>query len=77
MKELGGFVLGVGLLAMGLGLLWPWIERFGLDRFGFGRVPGDILIDQGDIQLRLPLGTATVIALLVAAPLLIWRYGAG
>jgi hypothetical protein len=77
MKELGSFVLGIGLLAMGLGLLWPWVERLGLDRLGFGHVPGDILIDQGDLQLRLPLGTATVIGLLVAAPLLLWRQGLG
>jgi hypothetical protein len=76
MKELGGFVLGIGLLAMGLGLLWPWIERLGLDRFGIGQMPGDISIDQGDIHLRLPLGTATVIAVLIAAPLFIWRFGA-
>jgi Protein of unknown function (DUF2905) len=75
MKDMAALALGVGLLATGLGLLWPWIERLGLDRLGFGHVPGDIMIDRGDVHFRLPLGTSAVIAAIVAVPLLLWKHG--
>jgi hypothetical protein len=75
MKDAATLVIGIGMLAMGLGLLWPWIERLGLDRLGLGRMPGDIHLDSGDMHFRLPLGTAAVIAAVVAAPLLLWKHG--
>jgi hypothetical protein len=75
MKELASLVLGIGLLATALALLWPWIEWFGLDRLGVGRLPGDIHIDHGDVHFRLPLGTSALIAALIAVPLLIWKHG--
>jgi hypothetical protein len=75
MKELAALALGVAMLATGLGLLWPWIERWGLDRFGLGHLPGDLMIDHGDVHFRLPLGTSALIAALVAVPLLIWKHG--
>jgi hypothetical protein len=74
MKELAAFALGIGMLATGLGLLWPWIERLGLDKWGLGRLPGDVMIDQGDVRFHLPLGTSTVVALAIALPLLIWKH---
>jgi hypothetical protein len=74
MKDLAALAMGVGLLAMGLGLLWPWIERFGLDRWGLGHLPGDVMIDHGDVHFRLPLGTSALIATLIAVPLLIWKH---
>lgn len=75
MKDAGTLIVGIGLLAMGLGLLWPWIERFGLDRLGMGRLPGDLHYDSGDMRLHLLLGTSTVIAILIAIPLLLWKHG--
>lgn len=75
MKDAATLVIGIGLLAMGLGLLWPWIERLGLDRLGLGHMPGDLHYDAGDTHLRLPLGTSALIAAVVAIPLLIWKHG--
>lgn len=75
MKELAAFALGVGMLATGLGLLWPWLERLGLDRWGLGRMPGDMMIDHGDVHFRLPLGTSALIAAALAVPVLIWKHG--
>lgn len=75
MKDAATLVIGIGMLAMGLGLLWPWIEHLGLDRLGLGRLPGDIHLDSGDMHFRLPLATSAVIAAIVAVPLLIWKHG--
>lgn len=77
MKDAATLIIGIGMLATGLGLLWPWIEWLGLDRLGIGRMPGDIHIDSGDIHLHLPLGTSALVAALVAIPLLIWKHGLG
>ena len=74
MKEMAALALGVGMLATGLGLLWPWIERLGLDRWGLGRMPGDIMIDHGDVHFHLPLGSSALIAALLAVPVFIWKH---
>ena len=77
MKDVATLIVGIGLLAMGLGLLWPWVERLGLDRLGMGRMPGDIHIDHGDTHLHLPLGTSALIAAVVAIPVLFWKHSLG
>ncbi len=75
MKDVATLMIGIGLLAMGLGLLWPWIERLGLDRLGLGHLPGDLHYESGDMHLRLPLGSSAVIAAMIAVPLTVWKYG--
>jgi hypothetical protein len=39
-------------------------------RFGLGRLPGDIVVDQGGIVLYLPITTAVLISLLLS--LVLW-----
>lgn len=45
----------LGLVLLVVGLLWPLIARFGL-----GRLPGDIVIEQDGIYL--PLATSLLIS---------------
>ena len=56
-------VLGLALLVAGL--FWPLLAKVGL-----GRLPGDIVIDQGGLRLYLPLATSLLISALLT--LVLW-----
>ena len=42
-------------------------------RFGLGRLPGDIVLDQGGVVLYLPITTAVLISLMLS--LVFWLVG--
>ncbi len=42
-------------------------------RFGLGRLPGDIVIDQGSVVLYLPITTAVIVSLLLSLVLWLFR----
>ena len=56
---------GVAILV--LGLVWPWVSKLGL-----GRLPGDILIDRGNVRFYLPLATGLLISAVLS--LLFWLF---
>ena len=51
----------VGLLLVALGLLWPVI-----DKIGFGRLPGDIMIERGNFRLYIPLATSLLVSVILS-----------
>jgi hypothetical protein len=51
----------VGLALVAVGLLWPY-----LGKLGFGRLPGDILIERPGFQLYIPVTACGLIGLLVS-----------
>jgi hypothetical protein len=55
----------VGLIVLAAGLLWPWLVRFPL-----GRLPGDILVEKGQLRLYIPITTGLLISLLIS--LILW-----
>ncbi|MCG7757768.1 MAG: DUF2905 domain-containing protein [Nitrosomonas sp.] len=57
--------LGVLLLVLGLGLLWPWLSQLPL-----GRLPGDIHIERENFSFHFPLMTGFVIS--VVLTLILW-----
>ena len=59
-------ILGIVLIAVGL--LWPWMSKIGL-----GRLPGDFVIERGNVRIYIPL--ATSIAVSVVISLLLWLFG--
>lgn len=63
-RELGRFllVLGVVLALLGL-LLW-----FG-GRVGLGRLPGDISIQRGNFRFYAPLGTSLLLSIILSVVL--------
>ena len=64
MKSIGGpilFLLAVAALT------------FVSVRFGLGRLPGDIVIDQGGFVLYLPVTTAVIVSLLLSLVLWLFR----
>ena len=54
------FLVLLGLAILLLGLLWPWLGKLGL-----GRLPGDIVIERGNVTLYIPLVTSLVISIML------------
>lgn len=61
------FLIIAGLVMVGLGLLWMVGERFGL-----GRLPGDIVVERGNFRFYFPLATSLVLSVVVS--LLLWFF---
>jgi len=59
-------ILGVVLVL--LGLMWPWLARF-----GFGRLPGDIVIEHAGFRLYLPITSSILVSLVLTIVLLLFR----
>jgi hypothetical protein len=49
-------LIGIGLVLVAAGLLWPWIARLGL-----GRLPGDIAIERGNFSFYFPIVTCLIV----------------
>ncbi|MGH8584647.1 MAG: DUF2905 domain-containing protein [Gammaproteobacteria bacterium] len=59
----------LGAILLLCGLLWPWILKLGL-----GRLPGDIVIERGELRFYFPIVTGLLVSLVVSAVLwLFWR----
>jgi hypothetical protein len=56
-----------GVALIGVGLLWMIGERFGL-----GRLPGDITIERGNLRVYFPLASSLVLSIVVS--LLFWLF---
>jgi DUF2905 family protein len=48
------------------------VLTFASVRFGFGRLPGDIIVDRGGVVLYLPIMTSILVSLLLS--LLLWLF---
>jgi len=55
----------IGIVIILIGVLWPWLGRLGL-----GHLPGDIVIDRGNVKFYLPITTYLLIS--VAISLVLW-----
>jgi hypothetical protein len=61
------FLVIAGLVMVGLGLLWMVGERFGL-----GRLPGDIIVERGNFKFYFPLATSLILSVVIS--LLLWLF---
>ncbi|MGB5087234.1 MAG: DUF2905 domain-containing protein [Methylocystis silviterrae] len=61
------FLIIAGLVMVGLGLLWMVGERFGL-----GRLPGDIVVQRGNFKFYFPLATSLILSVVIS--LLLWLF---
>lgn len=57
----------IGLALIVVGLIWLAGERFGL-----GRLPGDIVIERENFRLYLPLMTSLIVSVVLS--LLLWLF---
>jgi len=64
------WLVAIGLVLVLVGLMWPLLSKLGL-----GRLPGDIVIERGNVRFYFPIATCLIISLvlsffpLVAEPL--------
>jgi hypothetical protein len=58
-------LITLGLAILVVGLLWPYLSRLGL-----GRLPGDIVIERGNMTFYFPLMTCLLVSLLLS--LVLW-----
>lgn len=61
------FLITAGVLLVFLGVLWPWIGKL-----GFGRLPGDIIIERDNFRFYFPLTTCIIISAIIT--LLLWLF---
>jgi hypothetical protein len=67
-RRVARFLITLGVVLILAGLLWPWLQKMGL-----GRLPGDIVIERGNVRFYFPLATSLLISLLLT--LLFWLLG--
>ncbi len=65
--DLQRILIGLGLVILIGGLLWPLLSRIGL-----GRLPGDILYQRGNATFYFPLATSILISTVLS--LLLWLF---
>ncbi|QFU16918.1 DUF2905 domain-containing protein [Microvirga thermotolerans] len=63
--EVSRILIGLGLLLVLVGLLWPVLAKL-----GFGRLPGDVLIQRDGFSLYVPLATSILVSLILS--LVLW-----
>ncbi|WP_290631256.1 DUF2905 domain-containing protein [Aquisalimonas sp.] len=61
-------LITIGLVALAVGLLWPWISKLGL-----GRLPGDIIIERDGGTFYFPITTCIVISVVVSVVFWLFR----
>jgi hypothetical protein len=55
----------IGLVIVTVGILWPWLARV-----GFGRLPGDILIQRENFTIYIPVATGLLFSVVLSV--LLW-----
>jgi hypothetical protein len=54
-------LIGLGIVLLAVGLLWPLMAKLGL-----GRLPGDIVIERENFTLYIPLVTSLVLSVVLS-----------
>ena len=55
------FLITLGIIIVLAGLLWPWLQKA-----GFGRLPGDFIIERENFSFYFPLTTSILVSLAVS-----------
>lgn len=58
-------LIGAGVVLILVGVAWLVGERFGL-----GKLPGDIVIERGNFRLYFPIATSLIVSVVIS--LVIW-----
>lgn len=60
-------LIAIGVIFIIVGLAWPWLARL-----GFGRLPGDIVIERENFRFYFPITTMIVVSLVLS--LIFWLF---
>jgi hypothetical protein len=61
------FLIGLGLVILAVGIVWPILSRIGL-----GRLPGDIMYERGGTTFYFPLATCIIVSVILSV--LLWLF---
>lgn len=61
------FLIGLGLVILATGIIWPFLSRIGL-----GKLPGDIVFQRGETTFYFPVITCIIISIVLSA--LFWLF---
>ena len=61
-------LIGLGLLLVLAGVLWPLLAKL-----PFGRLPGDLVVDRPGLKVFAPFTTMIVVSLVISFLLWLWR----
>ena len=56
------FLIGLGLVILATGIIWPFLSRMGL-----GKLPGDIVFQRGETTFYFPVVTCIIISIVLSA----------
>jgi hypothetical protein len=55
------WLVAIGLVLVLAGLLWPVLSKLGL-----GRLPGDIVIERGNVRFYFPIVTCLIVSVVLS-----------
>jgi hypothetical protein len=55
------WLVALGLVLVLVGLLWPLLSKLGL-----GRLPGDIVIERGNVRFYFPIVTCLIVSVVLS-----------
>ena len=55
------WLVAIGLVLVLVGLLWPLLSKLGL-----GRLPGDIVIERGNVRFYFPIVTCLIVSVVLS-----------
>jgi hypothetical protein len=55
------WLVAIGLVLALIGLLWPLLSKLGL-----GRLPGDIVIERGNVRFYFPIVTCLIVSIVLS-----------
>lgn len=61
-------LLIVGLIIVAIGILWPW-----LGKLPFGRLPGDLVIERGNVRVYIPIVTMLIVSAVLSLAFWLFR----
>lgn len=62
------WLIALGAILVLIGLCWPWLSKL-----GFGKLPGDIMIERNGTRFYFPVTSSIVISIIISVVLLMLR----
>lgn len=57
---MGRWLITLGVILILAGLLWPLVQKL-----GFGRLPGDIVVERENFRFYFPIATSLIISVIL------------
>lgn len=62
------WLIALGAMLILMGLLWPWLSKL-----GFGKLPGDIMVERFGMRFYFPITSSIVVSIIISIVWLILR----